>query len=83
MTGIELREIRQQLGLSQADLAARLEIWIEDLERLESEERVSRILELAMNWIEFEILKPADSELADTHRRVAEALESSERFIQS
>jgi transcriptional regulator with XRE-family HTH domain len=81
MTGIELKETREELGLSQEELASRFGISIEDLQGLEREGKISKVLEFAMNWIQFEMLRPSDEELTETYRKVEETLKRTEKYI--
>jgi transcriptional regulator with XRE-family HTH domain len=82
MTGEQFREIRESLGLSQQELADKFDGWVYDVQ--EWEEYVCdlpKTVEYSMLWIEFQTLKPTDEELADTHRRVEEALERTAGLI--
>ncbi len=52
VTATELRAIRQQLGLSQADMAAKLHISVRAYGRYErGERRITEVLAMAVRWL--------------------------------
>lgn len=53
MTGTDLRVIRKSLGMSQAELAAALDMTQPSISRLENEDwPISRVLELAVEHLQ-------------------------------
>jgi transcriptional regulator with XRE-family HTH domain len=83
MTGRELREWRIKLNLSQADLAEKLDVSPDHIRLWEDQPQISKILELAMDWIIFEMLKPSREELDATYREIEETLERTSKLLQS
>ena len=71
MTGIEFTEIREQMGLIQAELCSMLEISRPTLSRIENCERVPRVYQYSIQLLK---IKQRRLELRDAFEETLKAL---------
>jgi transcriptional regulator with XRE-family HTH domain len=87
MTGNELRQKREELGLTVEQLAELLKVEPEEIRIWESHILVCAkfwsIFEMAMKWLEFELTSPSSSEIEETLARAEAALLSADETLQS
>jgi hypothetical protein len=77
MTGREVTTLINASCLPVAEIAARLCVPVITLEAwmlAGIPETYDGMFQSAINWIEFQVLRPTDAQLAETHRKVDEVL---------
>jgi hypothetical protein len=64
MTGEQLKSTRQELGLTQEELAELFRVEVEDIVQWERNEHalgpITGVLECAMYWVKYGVMNPSD-----------------------